>query len=100
MFTTSYRRRTFVDPGDWSRCTLDDRLLFRDLVGGGADLGEHVVIETKSTGRAAAADRWLWHNGQRPEKISKYCSAAAALDPSLPANRWSRTIKRTVRVHD
>lgn len=39
-------------------------------------------------------DRLLWRQGIRPARISKYCVGLAALDPTLPANRWNRTLRR------
>ncbi|MFK8022415.1 MAG: polyphosphate polymerase domain-containing protein [Ilumatobacter sp.] len=99
VLTSRYRRRTFVDTSDWSRCTIDDRIHFDDFADGRADIGDHVIIETKSTGSVGSLDRWLWRNGIRPVKISKYCSAAAAMHPELPSNRWSRTIHQVFRIH-
>ena len=53
-----------------------------------------VVVETKSAGSASAMDRLLWSHGVRPTRISKYATGLAALDPDLPHNRWSRTLRR------
>jgi hypothetical protein len=39
-------------------------------------------------------DRWLWQSGVRPVRISKYCTALAAMRPELPANKWHRTLAR------
>ena len=53
-----------------------------------------VVVETKSAGRASAADRWLWRSGHRPLRISKYALGVASIHPELPSNRWNRAMKR------
>lgn len=92
--TTSYLRTTVVDLGAGTRLTVDVDLVVSTPDGACARLADQVVLETKSAGRASAADRWLWATGHRPTRISKYCSGLAALDPTLPANRWSRTLAR------
>ncbi|QWW20769.1 polyphosphate polymerase domain-containing protein [Schaalia sp. 19OD2882] len=53
-----------------------------------------VVIETKSGSTPSRLDHLLWAHGHRPTRISKYATAMAALDPTLPANRWTRTLAR------
>ena len=53
-----------------------------------------VVVETKSAGAVSPMDRLLWSRGVRPTRISKYATGLAALDPALPHNRWSRTLRR------
>ena len=52
-----------------------------------------MVVETKSAA-ASPMDRLLWSRGVRPTRISKYATGLAALDPALPHNRWSRTLRR------
>ncbi|WP_246169367.1 VTC domain-containing protein [Actinotalea subterranea] len=70
------------------------------LPGGSTTAGAEVVLrgrlvlEIKSAGPATPADRWLWAAGHRPERISKYSVGLAALDPTLPANRWARSLTR------
>lgn len=107
---TSYDRTTFVDPAAGTRLTCDAALLCTPapLSGSGeqpddgyratgrAGLGEQVVLESKSPGTATAVDRWLWARGHRPVSLSKYCVGLAALDDTLPSNRWSRTLRRHV----
>lgn len=92
--TTTYHRTTLVDPGAGTRVTVDVGLVCAAPDGRRAALDDHVVIETKSPGGPTAADRWLWSVGHRPVKISKYCTGLAALDDSLPANTWTRTLRR------
>ena len=62
---------------------------------GGTAIGlDEVIIETKSDGPPSPIDRWLWKHGVRPVRISKYCTALAAMRPELPANKWHRTLAR------
>lgn len=89
---TTYQRATLVDPIAGTRLTLDVDLEFshRDVEHRGPDL---VLVESKSTG-VGAADRALAHLGIRPVSISKYCVGLALTRPDLPANRWSRVLRR------
>ena len=91
--TTRYRRTTVVDRVAPMRMTVDADLVCESPAGVVA-LDGLVVVETKSAGRPTPADRWLWAAGHRPVSISKYCVGLAALDPALPANRWTRTLAR------
>lgn len=91
--TTHYRRVTVVDRVDGHRSTLDVGLVCRHV--DGRSLGfDKVIVETKSAGAPGEIDRWMWRRGHRPERISKYCTMLALLDPSLPRNKWHRTITR------
>jgi hypothetical protein len=91
---TRYERTTLVDlAGGW-RLTLDMSLRFTAPDGRSVGMPGRVVVETKAAGAATEADRLLWRSGVRPTRISKYGVGLAALDPSLPANRWSRTLRR------
>ncbi|MGH9021605.1 MAG: hypothetical protein ACRDV9_00635 [Acidimicrobiia bacterium] len=54
-----------------------------------------VLVESKSSGRATTADRWLWSAGHGPLSLSKYCLGLALLDASLPANKWHRALGRS-----
>lgn len=90
-----YTRITLVMPEGEGRATLDT-----DLDWAIAQEPRHciaasglVVIETKSGSSPSRLDRLLWENGHRPTRISKYATAMAALDPSLPRNRWNRTLR-------
>ncbi|WP_062314866.1 polyphosphate polymerase domain-containing protein [Demequina rhizosphaerae] len=92
VLTTRYQRSTLV--ADGARVTID-----RDVVGIGTDgerigFGGALIVETKSSLRAGDVDRALWARGVRPTRVSKYCTTLAALRPGLPANRWSRTLRR------
>lgn len=92
---TTYDRTTFVDHAAGTRLTCDTSL--RCAVAGGTEqveLGDHVLLESKSPGAATDLDRWLWARGHRPDTISKYCVGLAALDPALPSNKWHRTLVR------
>ena len=97
---TTYDRTTFVDHAAGTRLTCDTSL--RCTVAGepgapgGAqvELGDQVLLESKSPGAVTTLDRWLWARGHRPDQISKYCVGLAALNPALPANKWHRTLKR------
>lgn len=95
VLRTRYRRSTLELPGDAGRVTLDQGLTWTLAAGGaGVDRPGLVVVETKSPGTASSVDRLLWRLGHRPARISKYATGLAALDPALPHNRWSRTLRR------
>lgn len=91
---TAYSRSTLVDPSEHYRVTLDADLTFADTettISGPADM---VLVESKSPSRPTPVDRWLWRHKVRPVSVSKYCVGAAALNPSLPASRWARVLRR------
>lgn len=94
VLTTSYERVTLVTPD--ARVTVDQHVTATDVDGRHMDYGDLLIVETKSTGGAGAVDRSLWATGIRPARISKYCTSLAALRPDLPANRWSRSLRRYV----
>lgn len=91
--STRYRRTTLVDLDAGMRATVDTDLVC-EHVDGRFVLFDKVIIETKSGVSPSPLDRWLWSHGARPERISKYCTTLALLEPSLPANKWRRTISR------
>jgi len=91
--TVRYVRTTLVGPEPSSRVTIDTELEAVDRTGHQATLGDVVVVETKSLGRATPVDRLLWRRHLRPMKMSKYCTLMAVLDPTLPANKWNRTLR-------
>lgn len=94
---TRYRRTTLLLPG-CARATLDSDLTW--AVPGGApaeDLGGAVVLETKSGHDPSDLDRLLWRLGRRPVRLSKYAVGMAALDHTLPANRWHRILTTLAR---
>lgn len=91
---TRYRRTTLVIPGSAARATIDTELEWVDVDGVALRRPDLVVIETKSTGSAGEVDRLLRRSGHRPSRISKFATGLAVLRPDLPANRWSRTLRR------
>ncbi len=93
---TRYDRMTVVDLDDVTRMTIDSGL--RCMVLSGHSIGlERYIVETKSADSPSVADRRLWRRGIRPSTISKFGTGLAALDPSLPSNRWNRTLNRYFR---
>ncbi len=88
-----YTRSTLCLP-EGSRLTADRDLVLCAPSGDARVEVPGVVVETKSAGRASAADRWLWSNGHRPLRISKYALGVASIHPELPSNRWNRAMKR------
>ena len=91
VLTTEYTRSTLIDIGGEARVTFDRGLRCTDGDGGEANLAA-IVVETKSTRAASAADQWLWQHRVRPTKISKFCTGLAAIRPELSANKWHRVI--------
>lgn len=92
--STSYQRVTLVVAD--ARVTVDRDVAAEDARGRRMDYGDLLIVETKSAGGAGVVDRALWAHGVRPARISKYCTSLAALRPDLPANRWSRSLRRYV----
>lgn len=95
VLRTCYVRSTLELADGAGRVTVDHGLAWR-RIGAQAEvtLPALVVVETKSAGAASPVDRLLWRLGRRPTRISKYATGLAALDPDLPHNRWSRTLRR------
>ena len=93
---TTYERVALVDAQCRHRLTVD--LSVRCVVpdGGGCAV-QGVVVESKTDGQGGVADRLLWRMGQRPVRLSKYCTGLAAVHPDLPRNKWHRTIQRHIR---
>lgn len=91
--TTCFRRRTLWLPEDGARVTIDDELTV-GRNGRARGFPDAVVVETKSGAAPSQVDRLLWSAGVRPARMSKLGVGMAVLDPSLPANRWSRTIRQ------
>ncbi|MGD8149579.1 VTC domain-containing protein [Ornithinimicrobium sp. Y1694] len=103
--STSYSRTTLLVPSEGSRLTIDADLRWEsphlpgisptDAVSAPktTHLQQLVVVETKSGARPGLADRFLWSQGQRPRRLSKYATGLALLTPDLPANRWHRTLE-------
>lgn len=92
--TSEYSRTTLVDLDDVARLTIDADLRCTDWTGADFVLADRFVVETKSAGTPSTADRWLWSNGVRPDKISKFGTGLAALHPELPSNKWHQTLQR------
>jgi hypothetical protein len=95
VLSTSYRRATLAAREGTLRVTLDFGLC---CAGAG---GRHVrapdgrvLVEVKSAAPRTAVDRALRDLGAREVSMSKYCLATAMLDPSVPANRWSRVLRQ------
>jgi hypothetical protein len=91
--TTRYRRSTLVDLHAGARATVDRGLECSALPQRVVTL-DRLIVETKSGMSPSPIDRWLWRQGARPERISKYSTAIAVMHPELPANAWHRTISR------
>jgi hypothetical protein len=91
---TAYRRTTLMLPADGGRATVDRDL--RWVSGhGSAEVGDVLVVETKSgSRRPGPLDRRLWELGHRPVRISKYGTGLALLTPDLQRNRWHRVTSR------
>ncbi|MFC4333592.1 polyphosphate polymerase domain-containing protein [Salininema proteolyticum] len=90
---TEYLRITLTDGTGASRLTCDtafvcstaaERRIARPMW----------IVETKSATGRSRADRLLWSMGARPEKISKFCVAAAMLFPGEADNPWIRVRRR------
>ncbi len=95
VLRTRYRRSTLQLADDASRVTVDRGLSWL-LTATRTRISQPalVIVETKSAGVASPMDRLFWSHGVRPTRISKYATGLAALDPDLPHNRWSRTLRR------
>ncbi|MCI7671591.1 MAG: VTC domain-containing protein [Schaalia hyovaginalis] len=109
-----YMRTTLLMAKGIGRATLDERLEWKDLraprpgsIGAGTrplptdsriSAPELVIIETKSGSAPSPLDHLLWSRGHRPVRFSKYATALAALDPELPANRWTRSLAHAFGV--
>lgn len=96
VLETRYRRITLFLPESGSRATIDADVTWQGQGGSPQVLDGSVVLETKSGSAAAPLDRHLWQHGIRPCRISKFATGMAALNPHLPANRWNRTLRRTM----
>lgn len=93
---TTYRRSTLTDPAAHERLTCDVDLRFSDATSSIDVLPDSVLVESKTNGRAGAADAVLRDLRIRPIHVSKYCVAAALLNPALRSNPWHRTVRQVV----
>ncbi len=90
---TEYSRLTLLIPSDSTRATIDTRLSVSLPDGRAARLDDHVIIETKTSGRRSPIDEALWSLGVRPTKLSKFGTGLALLRPELPAAKWNRVLR-------
>ena len=116
VLTTGYHRTTVFLPRSEqnpvvSRMTVDTNLTWTpmsenilmagvnylnfhgNLVGTTYGLPSAVIIETKSGVEPSVADRHLWDAGITPDKISKFATGMAALNPQLASSKWEETLK-------
>ncbi|MFD6447864.1 polyphosphate polymerase domain-containing protein [Promicromonospora sp. NPDC060204] len=65
-----------------------------------ATIGDLVVVETKTAAGSgpSSVDRLLWRAGHRPDRISKYATGLAVLEPGLPDMPWRRLVRRRLTV--
>ena len=98
VLETRYRRTTLFLPGSGSRATLDEAVTWQRPGQAAWLLAGSMVLETKSGSTAGPLDRYLWANGIRPSRISKFATGMAALCPELPANRWHSTLGRSLQL--
>lgn len=98
VLETRYHRITLYLPESGSRATIDTDVTWQRPGGQAWVLDGAVILETKSGSTAGPLDRHLWAQGIRPSRISKFATGMAALCPELPANRWNRTLRRTLAL--
>ena len=94
VITTGYKRATMVDMRSGNRITCDVNLRFADDTRQGSGPRGVVLLESKALGPVRALETDLHRLGLRPLSLSKYCVGMALLDPTLPANRWNRELRR------
>jgi len=98
VIETRYHRTTLYLPESGSRATVDTGVTWQCPGEPAWVLADAVILETKSGSTAGPLDRHLWANGVRPSRISKFATGMAALRPGLPANRWHRTLCRSMAL--
>lgn len=91
---TRFRRTTLLIPSADCRVTVDTGLTFEETAGATVVADHLLLLETKSDAQNPRVDRLLWRMGIRPSKVSKFAIGSALLDPTLPDNKWARTIAR------
>jgi hypothetical protein len=96
VLETRYGRTTLYLPESGSRATIDTSVTWREPGGRSLVLDGAVIVETKSGTSPSTLDKHLWRFGVRPCRISKFATGMAALNPELPANRWHRTLHRSL----
>ena len=98
VLETRYHRTTLFLPESGSRATIDTDVTGQRPAHRPWVLDDSVILETKSGSTAGPLDRHLWAHGIRPSRISKFATGLAALCPGLPANRWNRTLGRSLAL--
>lgn len=98
VLETRYNRTTLYLPESGSRATIDTDVTWQRPAHAAWVLDDAVIVETKSGSTAGPLDRHLWAHGVRPSRISKFATGLAALCPDLPANRWNRTLSRSLSL--
>jgi hypothetical protein len=94
VLETVYDRITLTHERQRLTCDLDiETRNGRESHDGPSD----VLVETKSADGVSIWDHLLKQAGIREHRVSKYCVGASLLNPELPANPWSRTIRRYFR---
>jgi hypothetical protein len=96
VLETRYQRTTFYLQESGSRATIETGVTWQRPGREPWVLDNAVILETKSGSTAGPLDRHLWAAGVRPSRISKFATGMAALRPELPANRWNRTLSRSL----
>lgn len=92
VLETVYGRITLYLPASNSRATVDLDVAWSLPGRPPLIMTDQVVVETKSGSAPGQLDKYLWHNGVRPSRISKFATGMATLMPQLPGNRWHRTL--------
>lgn len=93
---TRYHRMTLAtdSAAGLTRTTFDTALSWRVPGGGGLDLPDLVIVETKGGSTPSPIDKALWRLGQRPLRLSKYGTGLRAIRTELPDLKWHRTLNR------
>lgn len=94
VLEVTYGRTTLLMGDGCGRATIDSGLEWVAPGRGSLTRPDLVIVETKSGSRPSDLDHLLWACGHRPTRISKYATALAALDDTLPANRWARVLRQ------
>jgi hypothetical protein len=98
VLETRYHRTTLYLPESGSRATIDTGVTWQRPGEQAWLLDGALILETKSGSAAGPLDQHLWAHGVRPSRISKFATGMAALCPELPANRWNRTLRRSMNL--
>lgn len=93
VLESAYSRTTLYRADSNSRVTVDEQLSWRDSRTNKLLACEQTIVETKSALNAGPVDKFLWREGVRPAKISKFATGLSLLQEHLPANRWHHSTK-------